>query len=90
LQRLIERFEAFHAEFNNNMPTAIGGVQRLNLRDATQRFEHAWSLSRRTAAVPASGCENGTRRKVSPVTYPARSVQVQGLWSGFLAANWRS
>jgi len=26
LQRLIEGLEAFHAEFDNNVPTAIGGV----------------------------------------------------------------
>ena len=26
LQRLIEGLKAFHAEFDNNVPTAIGGV----------------------------------------------------------------
>src|SRR6516164_5671621 len=40
LQGLIEGLEAFHAEFDNNVPTAVGGVQRLNFRDAAQRFEH--------------------------------------------------
>src|SRR5262249_1274812 len=40
LQRLIEGLEAFHAEFDNDVPTAIGGVQRLNFWDAPQRFEH--------------------------------------------------
>jgi N-dimethylarginine dimethylaminohydrolase len=40
LQGLIEGLEAFHAEFNNNVPTAVGGVQRLNFWDASQRFHH--------------------------------------------------
>jgi len=44
LQRLIERFEAFHAEFDNNVPTAVGGVQCLNFRDAAQRFEHGGGM----------------------------------------------
>ena len=37
---LIEGLEAFHAEFDNNVPTAVGGVQRLNFWDTPQRFEH--------------------------------------------------
>jgi len=40
LQGLIEGLEAFHAEFDNNVPATVGGVQRLNFRHAAQRFEH--------------------------------------------------
>ena len=40
LERLIEGLEAIDAEFDNNVPAAVGGVQRLNFRNAAQRFEH--------------------------------------------------
>src|SRR6516225_9335195 len=52
LQRLIEGLEAFHAKFDNNVPTAIGGVQRLNFWDAAQRFEHG-------GRVFAFDCDHG-------------------------------
>jgi hypothetical protein len=40
LERLIESLQTFNSEFDNDIPAAVGGVQRLHLRDIAQRFEH--------------------------------------------------
>jgi hypothetical protein len=65
LQRLIEGLEAFRAEFDNNVPTAVGGVQRLNFRDAAQRFEHGGGTFADAGIDPYTG-----RAKLASVQLP--------------------
>jgi hypothetical protein len=37
LQGLIEGFEAVHTEFDNDVPAAVGCVERVDLRETAQR-----------------------------------------------------